>query len=88
MGFWDKLLGRRVRSSREIAKERLQLVLVHDRANISPGLLQTLKDELITVISRHIEIDREGVEITFTQGKRYNRLVADIPVLGSRRRKS
>jgi cell division topological specificity factor len=88
MGFWDKLRGRRARSSREIAKERLQLVLVHDRANISPGLLQTLEDELITVISRHIEIDREGVEITLTQGKRYNRLVADIPVLGTRQRKS
>jgi cell division topological specificity factor len=88
MRFWDKLLGRQVPSSREIAKRRLQLVLVHDRANISPGLLQTLKDELITVISRHIEIDRESVEITLTQGKRYSRLVADIPVLGTRRRKS
>jgi len=74
-------------SSREIAKERLHLVLVHDRTDISPGLLQILKDELIAVISKHIEIDREGVEITFTQGKRYNRLVADIPVLGTRGRK-
>lgn len=75
-------------SSREIAKERLHLVLVHDRTDISPGLLQILKDELIAVISKHIEIDREGVEITFTQGKRYNRLVADIPVLGTKGRKS
>lgn len=87
MSFWDKLRVRQRPSSREIAKERLQLVLVHDRANISPGLLQTLKDELIAVISKHIEIDREGVEITFTQGRRYNRLVADIPVLDTRRQR-
>ncbi len=87
MSFWDKLRGRRVRSSREIAKERLQLVLVHDRANISPGLLQTLKDELITVISRHIEIDREGVKITFTQDRSQSKLVADIPVITARRQR-
>lgn len=88
MSFWNKVRGRRMPSSREIAKERLHLVLVHDRTDISPGLLQILKDELIAVISKHIEIDREGVEITFTQGKRYNRLVADIPVLGTKGRKS
>jgi len=87
MSFWNKVRGRQMPSSREIAKERLHLVLVHDRTDISPGLLQILKDELIAVISKHIEIDREGVEITFTQGKRYNRLVADIPVLGTRGRK-
>jgi cell division topological specificity factor len=87
MGFLDKLLGRRRQpSSREIAKERLQLVLVHDRLRISPGLLQTLKDELIAVISKHIEIDQDGVEITFTHDKRYSRLVADIPVVKVRGR--
>lgn len=72
-------------SSRDLAKQRLQFVLVHDRANISPGLLDVLKDEIIAVISRHLEIDRNGVEITFTQGKRETRLVADIPLLAGRR---
>jgi len=44
-------------SSRQVAKERLQLVLVHDRTQISPQLLQTLKDEIIAVISRHVAIE-------------------------------
>lgn len=85
MKLWKKLWGEpRRRPSRDIAKERLQLVLVHDRVKISPVLLQTLKDELIAVISQHVEIDREGVQINFTQSKRQSRLVADIPVIGNR----
>jgi cell division topological specificity factor len=85
MGILDRLFGQREPSSREVAKERLQLVLAYDRVKISPELLQTLKNELITVISKHVEIDREGVEVTFSQGKRRSRLIADIPLLGTRR---
>jgi len=80
MGFVRKLLGRGGTSSRDVAKQRLQLVLVHDRANISPGLLATIKDEIISVISRHIEIDRSGVEVSFSQQGSESRLVADIPL--------
>lgn len=83
MGFLDRLLGRQEPTSREIAKDRLKLVLVHDRIKISPGMLDQMKDELITVISRYVEIDPDGVEVTFTQSKRESRLVADIPVVGS-----
>jgi cell division topological specificity factor len=82
MGFLDSLFRRGEPTSREIAKERLQLVLVHDRIKISPALLDKMKDELITVISRYVEIDASGVEVTFTQSKRESRLVADIPVVG------
>jgi cell division topological specificity factor len=82
MGFLDGLFKRREPTSREIAKERLQLVLVHDRIKISPALLDQMKDELITVISRYVEIESSGVEVTFTQSRRESRLVADIPVVG------
>ena len=80
MQFLKKHFGSRPPSSREIAKERLQLVLVHDRTQISPQLLQVLKDEIIAVISKHVTIDREGVDITFTQNRRESRLQADIPL--------
>ncbi len=71
-------------SSREAAKQRLQLVLVHDRNQIEPGMLELIKDEIIAVISKHIDIDRAGVQVNFTEGERESRLVADIP-LSSRR---
>jgi cell division topological specificity factor len=86
-GLFDFLRGHREPTSRDVAKQRLQLVLVHDRANISPGLLETLKDETIAVISKHVEIDRRGVQITFTQGRSESKLVADIPLMDGRRRK-
>jgi cell division topological specificity factor len=87
MSFLERLLGRRFESSSgEVAKQRLRLVLAHDRAKISPALLDTLKDEIITVISRHVDIDAEGVEVTFSQSARETRLVADIPLLTRRRR--
>ncbi len=85
MGFLDSLFARRKPTSREVAKERLQLVLVHDRIKISPVLLDRMKDELITVISRYLEIEADGVEVTFSQSKRESRLVADIPIVGPAR---
>jgi cell division topological specificity factor len=88
MGFLDRLFGRSEQTSREIAKERLQLVLVHDRIKISPATLDKMKDELITVISRYVEIEADNVEVSFTQGRRESRLVANIPVVGPARRSS
>jgi cell division topological specificity factor len=80
MRFLKKHFGSKAPSSREVAKARLQLVLVHDRTQISPQLLQTLKDEIIAVISKHVAIDREAVDISFTQNRRESRLQADIPL--------
>jgi cell division topological specificity factor len=84
MSWLNTLFGRREPTSREVAKNRLQLVLVQDRVNMSPHLLQTLKDELISVISKYVEIDAQNMEVTFTQSKRQSRLTADIPVIGPR----
>jgi cell division topological specificity factor len=86
MGFLNRLFGREEPTSREIARERLQLVLVHDRVKISPATLDRMKDELITVISRYVEIEVTGVEVSFTQSRNSSRLVADIPIVGPARR--
>jgi cell division topological specificity factor len=82
MGFLERLFGRQEPASSEVAKERLKLVLVHDRVKLSAAMLDQMKDELITVISRYVEIDPSGVEVTFTQSRRESRLTADIPVVG------
>jgi cell division topological specificity factor len=83
MGFLDRIRGRKESASRDVAKERLQLVLVQDRFKISAATLDMLKDELITVISRYVEIEADGVEVTFTQSRYQSRLVANIPVVGA-----
>jgi cell division topological specificity factor len=85
-GFLDRVLGRETPSAKQ-AKERLKLVLVHDRIDLSPGVMELLKDELIEVISRHIEIDPQAVRIEMSQEGREQRLIADIPLKPMRRRK-
>jgi len=71
---------RRRESGKDIAEQRLRLVLAHDRANISPGMLEILKDELLEVISRHLEVDPTKVEVKLTRDQHETRLVADIPL--------
>ncbi len=73
-------LNRRKRKSAQSAKERLQLVLTHDRTDMTPAELEALKDELIEVISRHIEIDPDSVQIDIAREGRSQRLIADIPL--------
>ena len=83
---WLKIFKRRKNSDQEIAAQRLRLVLTHDRANLSPGMLDMLKDEIIAVISRHLEIDADKVEVNFAEDQREMRLVADIPLHSPRRK--
>lgn len=70
------------------AKERLQLVLVHDRTDLTPGQLESLKDELLKAISKYIEIDPEAVRIELEKDGREQRLVADIPLKGAPRHRA
>ncbi len=82
--FLTKLFGKDS-GSKNIAKERLRLVLVHDRTSISPQLLETLKTELIQVISKHMEIDETTLEVNLDSSGNTVALVANIPVKGMKR---
>jgi cell division topological specificity factor len=86
-GFLDRVFGREPKSAQQ-AKERLKLVLVHDRTDITPGALEVLKDDLIATISRHIDIDPAAVKIEMSQDGREQRLIADIPLRPTRRRRA
>ena len=87
MSFWKRLFGKQEPTSREIAKKRLQLALTVDRTRISPQLLEILKDEIIAVISQHLDIDPGGVEVSLTQQRSDHCLVAQIPLTNLRRRR-
>jgi cell division topological specificity factor len=76
----ERLKGRREPTSAEIAKERLKLVLVTDRSNLSPEKLEEMQAEIIQVIKRYIPIDDGDVQIKLEQRDRKNYLVADIPL--------
>jgi cell division topological specificity factor len=78
--FLARLFQRHSLSSKDVAKERLRLVLVHDRANISPELLQLLKDDLIKTVSKYFEIEEKSLEVTLDTSDDVVALVASIPV--------
>ena len=63
-----KIFGK-PKKTKDIAKERLKLVLIHDRANVSPQFLEMLKSEIIKVITNYMDIDENALEIQVTRTK-------------------
>ncbi|MDF2987913.1 MAG: cell division topological specificity factor MinE [Eubacterium sp.] len=82
---FSKIFGRS-KPSKDVAKERLQLVLIHDRANVSPEFLEMVKGEIIKVIQHYMEIDESALDIQLTRTKSEEgdrivpALVANIPI--------
>lgn len=84
--FLNRFFGRdNADSSKNVAKERLRLVLVHDRASISPQLVEQLREDLIAVINKYMEIDQTSLEVSLNRSDGSMALVANIPVLGIRK---
>lgn len=54
--------------SKQAAKDRLKLVLMQDRASVSPDFFEMMKKEIIDVIKKYIEIDEESLEVQLTRG--------------------
>lgn len=81
----SRLFGK-TKASKDTAKERLKLVLIHDRANVSPQFLEMVKSEIIKVIKNYMEIDESALDIQLTRTKSDDgdrvvpALVANIPI--------
>ena len=54
-------------SSGNVAKDRLKLLLVSDRASCSPEIMEMIKNDMIAVIAKYMEIDGSGLDIQITQ---------------------
>ena len=85
MEFLRKLFGSRSSSSAKEAKGRLISVLIHDRTDISPQLLENLRVEMITLLKKYMDIDESNIEINLDHGSRAVALVANVPVLRVKR---
>jgi len=82
-----KFLNKDSQRSKNVAKERLKLVLIHDRSDLSPRLLEMIKGDMIRVVKEYAEVDEEGLDIKLTRMKResdgmpMSALVANIPIV-------
>lgn len=71
------------KKSKNVAKDRLKLVLIHDRAMLSSGMLEQMRDDIIAVISKYVEIDRDSLNIDIAENGENSRrttLIANIPL--------
>lgn len=75
-----KVFGKNEKKSGQIAKERLQVVLIHDRASVSPEIMEQLKNDIIAVISKYMTINQNEMEISLARDSDSVALVANIPV--------
>jgi cell division topological specificity factor len=85
-GWIERFTGQKEKSAGQ-AKERLKLVLINDRTDLTPAALDEIKNELLEVISRHVSIDPSTIKINMTQDGREQRLVADIPIKSPNRKR-
>ena len=79
MNIIKQLFGSK--NSADAAKQRLRFVLIHDRAQIPPGMLDLIKDDIIAAISQRLPIDRDGVVVQFEQQSNESRVLVDVPLL-------
>jgi cell division topological specificity factor len=72
-------------SSSSTAKERLRLVLMTDHLALAPEIIENMKRDLVDVISRYVEVDRDKVEVNFEQEDRVLAMLANIPIVNVNR---
>jgi cell division topological specificity factor len=81
--FIQRLLGRE-KPSGALARERLQLVLAHDRSDLNPELLEQMRREILEVVQKYVEIDLDSGDVSLETGDRVTALVANLPIRRAR----
>ncbi len=79
-----KIFGKNEKPSGQVAKDRLRVVLIHDRASVSPEMMERLKNDIIKVISNYMDVRTNGIEISLANDEDSVALVANIPVKSMR----
>jgi len=69
-----------------MAKERLRMVLIQDRSLLSPGMLDSMRKDMIEVLNKYFVVDNEGIEIDIDSKDTSTMLVANIPIIQTKRR--
>jgi cell division topological specificity factor len=82
----DNLFGKSNARSGDDAKRRLKLVIANDRSGLSPEMLEAMRQDILEVVSRYVEIDSAEMELSLESDQRMTALIANLPVRKVRRR--
>lgn len=80
MTLLERLFGKGEDKSRSVAKDRLKLVLMHDRADIPAPMLDQMRQEIIAVIAKYVEINEADLRVDLERADSVVALVANIPI--------
>ena len=78
--FIDRFFGRSPEASKNTAKDRLRLVLMHDRSDIPATMMDAIRAELIQVLGKYVEIDQEAMDVQLEKEEGAIGLVLNIPI--------
>jgi len=69
------------RNSRQEVKNRLKLVLAHDRSDLTPQMIESMRQEILAVMSKYVDLDSDAMDFTLENRSRVTSLVANLPIL-------
>ena len=79
----NRLFGRE--KSGETAKERLRLVLMSDHLSLAPDMVDAMKRDLVEVVSRYVEVDRDNIDVRFEHQDTVFAMLANVPIISVNR---
>ncbi|MDY0131644.1 MAG: cell division topological specificity factor MinE [Desulforegulaceae bacterium] len=85
-GFFGKFFGKTKESSRDIAKKRLQFALIYDKLEVSDEILEALQKDIVDVISKYFEIDKNSLKLDIKRQDDLSALELNTPILSAKRK--
>lgn len=83
--FMERLfMGKNPPASGTKVKQRLKFIIAHDRAALTPQLFAEMRQEIMAVVSKYVEVDQDSLEIRLESDNRFTALVANLPIKGVR----
>lgn len=76
----ERLFSGHKSNSRGLVKQRLKFILAHDRAALTPQMMEDLRKEILAVVSKYVELDEDGLEVTLESDQRMTALIANLPI--------
>lgn len=69
------------RNSRQEVKNRLHLILAHDRSDLTPQMIESMRREILEVVSKYVDLDADAMDFSLENSSRVTSLVANLPIL-------